>query len=176
MENEKYYYVYDYVPTGVTEDEQITAAKLADNYVTYGVLYNWNAAMNGATTSNANPSGVQGVCPSGWHLPSDAEWVVLITKLGGESIAGSKLKEAGNSHWTEHIDGNATNESGFTALPGGFRHTLYFKYTLTLGFWWAATETSSTAWRNKLSYNDSLIDRNSYNPKTNAYSVRCVKD
>ena len=74
--------------------------------------------MNGAGNSNANPSGVQGVCPVGWHLPSKAEWDELIANLGGASIAGGKMKEEGTDHWFDPNTG-ANNESGFTALPGG---------------------------------------------------------
>jgi uncharacterized protein (TIGR02145 family) len=69
--SEAYCYVYGYDGTS------ISAAKATENYATYGVLYNWTAAMNGAESSDANPSGVQGICPDGWHLPSDAEWKQL---------------------------------------------------------------------------------------------------
>jgi uncharacterized protein (TIGR02145 family) len=106
----KYYYVYGYDGTNVTD------AKATDNYTTYGVLYNWNAAMDGASTSSANPSGVQGVCPTSWHLPSDVEWTVLTDLLGGESVAGGKLKETGTTHWNSPNTG-ATN----SGLPGGLR-------------------------------------------------------
>jgi uncharacterized protein (TIGR02145 family) len=80
----------------------------------YGRLYTWAAAMNGESSSNSVPSGVQGVCPDGWHLPSDAEWTVLTDYLGGESVAGGKMKEAGTVHWNSPNTG-ATNSSGFTA-------------------------------------------------------------
>ncbi len=66
-ETTPYYYVYGYDGTSVT------AAKATSNYTTYGVLYNWPAAMGGFSSSSSNPSGVQGVCPAGWHLPSEAE-------------------------------------------------------------------------------------------------------
>jgi uncharacterized protein (TIGR02145 family) len=80
------------------------------NVVTYGRLYTWDAV-----TDSRN------LCPTGWHVPSDAEWTTL-TYLGGESAAGGKLKEAGTAHWLAPNTG-ATNESGFTALPGGIRDT-----------------------------------------------------
>ena len=83
-----YYYVYGYDGTDVD------AAKATSNYTTYGVLYNWPAAMSGAASSSADPSGVQGICPTGWHLPSDAEWTTLTDYLEGESVAGGKMKEA----------------------------------------------------------------------------------
>lgn len=80
------------------------------NYVsTYGRLYNWYAANSGK------------LAPRGWHVPTKAEFETLITYLGGRYVAYEKLKEAGTTHWTEYNE-EATNESGFTALPGGFRH------------------------------------------------------
>ena len=85
-ETTPYYYVYGYDGTNVPD------AKATDNYATYGVLYNWTAAMNGEASSKTNPSGIQGVCPAGWHLPSDAEWTELTDYLGGRSVAGGKLK------------------------------------------------------------------------------------
>src|SRR5690554_1847166 len=91
-----HYYVYGYDGTNVAD------AKATDNYATYGVLYNWTTAMN--------------ACPDGWHLPSDAEWTELTDYLGGESVAGGKLKETGTTHWASPNTG-ATNETGFTALP-----------------------------------------------------------
>src|SRR5574344_54019 len=109
-----HYYVYGYNGTNVTD------AKATANYNTYGVLYNWPAAMNGAASSTTNPSGVQGVCPTGWHVPSDAEWTELTDYLGGASVAGGKLTETGTTHWNSPNTG-ATNETGFTALPGGYR-------------------------------------------------------
>src|SRR4030042_875983 len=79
-----YYYVYDY------NGNSVTAAKATGNYMTYGVLYNWSAAMNGAASSIANPSGVQGVCPTGWHLPSDAEWTQLTDYLAANGHSGTE--------------------------------------------------------------------------------------
>ncbi len=165
-----YYYVYDYNGTDVN------AAKATANYSTYGVLYNWPAAMAGSGSSSANPSGVKGVCPTGWHLPSDAEWTQLTDFLGSTGVAGGKLKEAGTSHWTSPNTG-ATNETGFTALPGGYRHSNGLFTTIGLvGFWWSATESSaSNAWSCNMSYNFSYANR-SYNTKELGYSVRCVRD
>jgi uncharacterized protein (TIGR02145 family) len=100
------------------EGLDVSEARTTKYYKTYGVLYNWPAALDGATESNSNPSGVQGVCPSGWHLPSRTEWDQLIEYLGGNKVAGSKMKETGKRHWWYPNTG-ATNESGFTALPGG---------------------------------------------------------
>ncbi|SDD19418.1 FISUMP domain-containing protein [Williamwhitmania taraxaci] len=133
-----YYYVYGYNGTVVAD------AKATANYAIYGVLYNWPAAMNGAASSTVNPSGVQGVCPTGWHLPSDAEWTQLTTFLGGESVAGGKLKEIGTTHWASPNTG-ADNSSGFTALPGGYRnYGGSFYYIGYGGYWWSATEYDAT--------------------------------
>ncbi len=89
-----------------------------NNSLIYGRLYAWSSAMNGAASSNTNPSNVQGVCPNGWHLPSSAEWQQLVGFLGGLNIAGGKLKETGNAHWISPNTG-ATDEVGFNALPAG---------------------------------------------------------
>src|SRR5574344_137160 len=136
-----HYYVYGYDGTNVAD------AKATDNYATYGVLYNWTAAMNGEASSTTNPSGIQGVCPAGWHLPSDAEWTELTDYLGGASVAGGKLKETGTTHWDSPNTG-ATNETGFTALPGGYRTNLGFFNNIGYhGNWWSATESGATnAW------------------------------
>ena len=167
---EPYCYVYDYNGTDVT------AAKATENYDTYGVLYNWSAAMNGATSSNANPSGVRGICPAGWHLPSDAEWTQLIDYLGGEDVAGGKLKETGTQHWIDPNTG-ATNETGFTALPGGSRHhDGHFDSIGGTGIWWSATEGYATyAWGRYVYYNSSTVRRRS-NYKELGFSVRCLRD
>ncbi|MCK9500171.1 MAG: fibrobacter succinogenes major paralogous domain-containing protein, partial [Bacteroidales bacterium] len=161
-ESTPYYYVYGYDGTNVTD------AKATSNYTTYGVLYNWPAAMAGSASSNANPSGVQGVCPAGWHLPSDAEWRELTDYLGG---AGGKLKETGTTHWASPNTG-ATNETGFTALPGGGRgFNGIFLDIGNYGYWWSATE----GYNRYVVYNSSSVSRfNSY--KEVGFSVRCVRD
>jgi len=165
-----YYYVYGYDGTNVAD------AKATDNYATYGVLYNWTAAMDGEASSTTNPSGIQGVCPAGWHLPSDAEWTELTDYLGGTSVAGGKLKETGTTHWASPNTG-ATNETGFTALPGGYR---YFHGTFddfgNYGYWWSATETyTNYAWYRFMYYNHYIVNRHDYN-KELGFSVRCVRD
>ncbi|GAG63281.1 unnamed protein product, partial [marine sediment metagenome] len=113
----KYYFWYD--------DDSITYAD------TYGALYTWAAVMNGTSSSDNNPSGVQGVCPDGWHLPSDTAWKELEMYLGMSQTdadnegwrgtdEGGKLKETDTAHWDSPNTG-ATNSSGFTALPSGYR-------------------------------------------------------
>ena len=164
-----YYYVYDYDGT------YVYAAKATNNYKTYGVLYNWPAAMAGSTSSNANPSGVQGVCPTGWHLPSDAEFTQLTDYLGGLAIAGGKLKEAGTAHWESTW--GTTNETGFTALPGGCRYyngtfesigkSCYLRST------YENSDTQALAW---FMGTGSSINKRDYFRKEDGYSVRCVRD
>lgn len=165
-----YYYVYGYDGTNVTD------AKATDNYTTYGVLYNWTAAMDGEASSTTNPSGIQGVCPTGWHLPSDAEWTELTDYLGGEEFAGGKLKETGTTHWASPNAG-ATNETGFTALPGGYRDYVgSFLNIGSNGFWWSSSEYgTSYAFLRYLYYNNNDL-YNSYFNKEVGFSVRCVRD
>ncbi len=164
------YYVYGYDGTNVSE------AKATGNYQTYGVLYNWPAAMAGSASSSANPSGVQGVCPAGWHLPSDAEWTVLTNLLGGSSLAGGKLKETGTSHWSSPNTG-ASNETFFSALPGGYRYTNgTFANIDYYGFWWCATEyATGGTWYLRMQYNNRDLVRDYYYTKL-GLSVRCVRD
>ena len=144
----------------------------------YGALYTWAAAMgDNAVSSSTNPSGVQGICPDGWHLPSDAEWTELTDYLGGESIAGGKLKETGTTHWNSPNTG-ATNSSGFTGLPGGDRYNYNgsFNYVGIYGYWWSATESStSVAWKRRMNYDNANVIRN-LNDKSYGFSVRCVRD
>ncbi len=177
------YYVYNY--NGKSVDE----AKATENYQTYGVLYNWPAAMAGEASSDANPSGVQGVCPDGWHLPSDAEWKELEMSLGmsqtlADRIAyrgtneGSKL--AGNADlWNDrNLEANSEfGSSGFSALPGGYLNSFdIFRDVGSYAGWWSATEEdNSYAWRRMLYYEKSTIYRK-YISKSWGLSVRCVKD
>ena len=151
-----YYYVYDYQGTNVTE------AKATANYQTYGVIYNWRASLT--------------ACPPGWHLPADAEWTVLTNYLGGNSVAGGKMKEVGTVHWNSPNTG-ATNSSDFTALPGGYRLTNgIFSDRGYYGYWWSSTEDSySSAWRRRLTYSYAAVTRYA-NLKEYGFSVRCVRD
>src|SRR5690554_4857483 len=139
-------------------------ANTPSNSETYGKLYNWHAVNTGK------------LCPTGWHVPSDAEWTVLTDYLGGESVAGGKLKETGTTHWASPNTG-ATNETGFTALPGGYR---YFNGTFynvgNYGTWWSATEFNAAgAWFRNVGYDYSDVLRYS-NDKEVGFSVRCLRD
>jgi uncharacterized protein (TIGR02145 family) len=131
----------------------------------YGAIYNWFAVNSGI------------LAPAGWHVPTDAEWTTLTTFLGGETVAGGKLKEAGLSHWRTP-NGGATNESGFTALGGGHRDVNgLFAALGDDGYWWSATEygTTGKVWYRDMNYNYAGVVRVS-NDKTNGHSVRCLKN
>ena len=132
------------------------------NSLTYGLLYTWETAVK--------------VCPLGWHLPSDRDWTVLTDYLGGKEIAGSKLKEVGPTHWYSPNEG-ATNESGFTALPGGCCYSFgSFDECRIYGKWWTSSEcSSSSAWYWSLHWNSSRV-HSLKGLKNSGYSVRCVND
>jgi uncharacterized protein (TIGR02145 family) len=133
------------------------------NAATYGRLYTWYAIMDSRK-----------VCPTGWHIPTDAEWETLILYLGGQNVAGIKLKETGATHWGSA--NNSTNESGFTALPGGDRSRVgVFYYLGNRTSWWSSTEfNTEEAWER---YNnlDEYVGRSNLF-KNYANSVRCIKD
>jgi uncharacterized protein (TIGR02145 family) len=171
-QTEPHYYVYGYNGTDVT------TAKATDNYKTYGVLYNWAAAMNGENSSNTIPSGVQGICPEGWHLPSVEEWKQLINYLGGEEVAGGKLKEIGTINWTTP-NTRATNETGFTAIPGGSRSNEgTFLDIGNFGTWHHTGERYDfRSGPPKVSFNNSNISSSRIDLDAElGFSCRCLKD
>jgi uncharacterized protein (TIGR02145 family) len=142
----------------------------AANNAKYGKLYNWYAVSK---TTNGNKN----VCPSGWHVPTDAEWTVLTDYLGGNSVAaGGKLKEVGTTNWNSP-NTSATNTSLFTGLPGGHRFDNgNYNDIGDSGNWWSSTEFStSNAWYRGLFYNYWYADRTNYNKKL-GFSVRCLRD
>ena len=141
-----------------------------------GGLYQWGELMNYTSSSNANPSGRQGICPEGWHLPSDAEWTQMTNLLGGASVAGGKMKEAGYIHW-QYPNTGATNTSGFTALGAGFRNTAasFLSFSQHVVFWTATETSSSNAWSWILYYDSAQENQYSY-PKVSGFSARCLKD
>jgi uncharacterized protein (TIGR02145 family) len=128
----------------------------------YGLLYNGYAV-------NTNK-----LCPAGWHISTDTDWKNLIEYLGGEKVAGGKLKESGTTHWYEP-NKLATNESGFTALPGGTRYTNGLFFTIKgIGYWWTyAGSDVLNGWYRSMSSVDGAVSRN-YIDSTNGFSVRCV--
>jgi uncharacterized protein (TIGR02145 family) len=127
----------------------------------YGKLYNWYAVND-----------PRGLAPEGWHIPSDAEWTKLSEFLGGKIASSSKIKSSRG--WAK--DGNGTNETGFTALPGGTRSIELFSFAGNYGYWWTSTPYDPfSAWNRFLGYNNSDIGR-STGWKQFGNSVRCVKD
>jgi uncharacterized protein (TIGR02145 family) len=141
---------------------------MPSNSKMYGKLFNWYAVNDSRK-----------IAPAGWHVPTDAEWTILTDYLGGEKVAGGKLKETGTTHWT-NPNTDATNESGFSALPGGNRYDYNYNGTFSLvgvdGIWWSSTESSTYyAWGRYMYFNYSYVVRDSSN-KQGGFSVRCVRD
>lgn len=130
----------------------------------YGNLYTWYVIQD-----------PRGVCPEGFHVPSDQEWISLINSLDGNIEAGAKLKETDFVHWFKP-NANATNESGFTALPGGYRDNDGKYYVLGFrGYWWSSKKNYVVmAWNTGLIYNNDILERLDF-LKKNGLSVRCVK-
>jgi uncharacterized protein (TIGR02145 family) len=133
----------------------------------YGALYNWYAV-------DATSNGGKNICPTGWHVPTDGEWMSLVTSLGGESTAGGKIKEPGFTYW-QSPNTSATNESGYSALPGGSRTAggVFYDVTLTSRWWSSTVNSTSEAWYQSIHHNGSSMDRNSLND-INGISVRCL--
>lgn len=164
----------DNIPNINTYEERISTTSGGWNYRgnqvwynhPFGKQYNWYALID-----------ARNVCPTGWHTPSETEWTTLINYLGGNSVAGDKLKEAGNVHWAVDNQG-ATNSSRFTALPGGGEGVnstnYFFGYA---GYFWSATEYNANenfAWSYVLNKN-SAIDKLIY-PKQAGHTIRCMRD
>lgn len=136
------------------------------NETVYGKLYNWYAVND-----------PRGLAPLGYHVPTNAEWTILTSYLGGNAAAGGAMKESGISHWQTPNTG-ATNTSLFTGLPGGFRNGFNGNNNNigSNGYWWSSTENDlTTAWVDSLIYSDSIAYNNTLN-KNNGYSVRLIKD
>jgi uncharacterized protein (TIGR02145 family) len=174
------------------EGSTVSLAKANANYGTYGVLYNWPAVMNGASSSTSVPSGVQGICPSGWHLPSDAEWTVLTDYLAdngyGYGGSGSDIGKsmAAISGWTSNSiagtvgnDQTSNNRSGFTTLPGGnLNNNGYFDNLGNAAFFCSSSDSDAgNAWYRNLDCSYDGVNRfNYYHNKSCGFSVRCLKD
>jgi uncharacterized protein (TIGR02145 family) len=150
---EPHYSVYGYTGTDVA------SAMSTSNYATYGVLYNWPAVMT------------EGICPSGWHIPSDGEFTELTDFLGGESVAGGAMKST--SGWNNN--GNGSNSSGFTGLPGGGRFLGGFSDDGNYGYWWSASESGSSSWERRLVSSSDYVLRYS-GSREYGFSARCVRD
>ena len=169
---------YRYAPNG---DES--------NVATYGYLYNWAAVMNGASSSDANPSGVQGICPTGWHVPSDAEWTQLTNYVSSQSqyvcgnvntIAKALASTTGwtSSETTCAVGNNPStnNATGFSAPPAGYYNGSYWGFGLRAYLWSATEETSSDkAYGRFLYYTNAKVSRSEIERFTPS-SVRCLRD
>lgn len=163
----------DDIPEAKTDEEWKMAAELKrpawcyydndpKNGAIYGKLYNWFAVND-----------PRGLAPKGFHIPSDAEWTILTNYLGGEGVAGTKMKSA--SGWSEN--GNGTNSSSFSGLPGGSRSTNgTFNYIGNNGFWWSSTDPNfANAWDRYLFYYFGNAFRFA-SKKEDGLSVRCLRD
>ena len=155
------------------------------NCTKYGRLYNWNTVMAGAASSNANPSGVRGICPAGWHLPSDIEWTEMMKAVGGmgthgvDGVVGTKLKA--KEGWNSF---NGTDDYGFAALPSGSGYGYSSRGGVNSigdigdrGVWWSSTEGYTTiAYYRGVHDGIESVSRGSVDKTDSYYSVRCVKD
>jgi uncharacterized protein (TIGR02145 family) len=157
-------------------------------YEPFGVLYNWPAAMDEKSSSNRVPSGIQGACPNGWHLPSDAEWINLEVGLGmnaGDATftgsrytgeVGKKLKSTSNYYWAD--EGYGDNSSGFTAITAGYYQTAGSQHLFgagLVGCYWTSTILTGESLYRALDYRDNSVQRWADNPAT-GFSIRCIKD
>ena len=159
------------------------------NVSDYGYLYNWAAVMNGSASSDANPSGVQGICPDGWHVPSDAEWTELTNYVKSQSqyVCGSSTSKiakalASETGWSSSVDncdvGNnpsTNNATGFSARPAGSYLGTYSNFGDSAYFWSAAQNNSDNAYYRVLTYSLAGVHRY-YNGKNAGYSVRCIRN
>lgn len=158
------------------------------NVATYGYLYNWKAVMHNATSSEANPSGVQGICPKGWHVPSDAEWIQLTEwvisqnkyQCGDESDYVAKAL-ASTSGWAAskgdcEVGNNQTtnNATGFGAVPAG-RFDGGYSYCTQFAYFWSTTEYDSDGYSRGLGFNNALVLKRT-DSKGQGLSVRCIRN
>ena len=158
------------------------------NKATYGLLYNWKAVMGSASSSNTNPSGVQGICPNGWHVPSDAEWTQLTDYVSSQNqyVCGSNASYiakalASNTGW-EETDGTCAvgndqsnnNALGFGALPAGYYGGRYDIFGI-FAYFWSATESGAGAFGRYLCSRSAVVVKTAYS-QVESYSVRCLRD
>ena len=162
----------------------------ADNVCDYGYLYNWPAAMHGAQSSESNPSGVQGICPDGWHVPSDAEWTELTDYVGSQpqfqcdnssdNIAKALASTTGWNSSTNNCavsnNPSTNNATGFSALPAGsYSYGDYDDFGYYAFFWSDTEHNDGSAYDRGLYCNSAYVYR-SYDYKNSGFSVRCVRD
>ncbi|MCH1582800.1 MAG: fibrobacter succinogenes major paralogous domain-containing protein [Flavobacteriales bacterium] len=144
----------------------------ASNVATYGRLYNWHAATDAAE-----------LCPSGWHVPTDGEWMVLEMELGMSESEANSTGWRGTDEGTQLKStygwlnaGNGTDDFGFSALPGGNRSSSFGSFSLagSRGYWWSSSPSGGAAWSRGLSYaNPDVYRRRRF---TSGFSVRCLRD
>ncbi|MFZ4708202.1 MAG: FISUMP domain-containing protein, partial [Bacteroidales bacterium] len=143
----------------------------AGNCDIYGGLYEWDEMMQYITAP-----GIQGICPTGWHIPTNDEWTILTSYLGNW-VAGGKMKEAGSNHWrSPNIE--ASNASGFTGLPGGFRQPYgsLFGDMSESSIFWSSTEWLPThGYELRLMRSTGEVGRQA-SDKPHGFSVRCIKN
>lgn len=163
------------------------------NCAIYGRLYNWSAALQGASGNNSSPSGIQGVCPVGWHVPSHNEWTTLeravctsptcVTDFPYDETTSGSFRGTDEANKLKSISLWATpsgnNSSGFTALPNG-SYDGYFDFMSlnSVGYWWTTTEYGSggwNAWAREIDHGGGGILRNVYGTSS-GFAVRCVRD
>ena len=168
--------IYGYGEDCLDNSVDIDACDTVQSLLSYARLYNWYAV-----------SDARNVCPSGWHVPSDDEWMELEVALGmgteeAASISwrgtdqGDQLKTTSGWYFNSFWDGNGTDSSGFSALPGGLRYS-HGAYATggASGYLWSVTGSFQMAWYRRLSDTKSTVFRNNTNP-FNGFSVRCLKD
>lgn len=181
------------IPLGTSASSTIAYRYVPDdnpsNVNAYGYLYNWTATMGNSSSNSINSAPVQGICPDGWHVPSDAEWTQMTNYVGGNSqyvcneINGNIAKAlASTTGWSVSSnscavgnDQSSNNASGFSALPAGgyYGNHSYFSYRAY--FWTADKFNDCNAYSRRLDYNYADIDRNNHD-KSDGLSVRCVQD
>jgi uncharacterized protein (TIGR02145 family) len=138
----------------------------------YGRLYSWHNVMDGAGASSLNPSGVRGICPAGWHIPSSAEWTVLTDFVGG--MPGTNLMATSGCSG----GGNGTDKFGFSAMPGGSGlHSGSFRDDAGVrGFWWSATASGIRRITREMTCGESGVKSDPYEAASYRFSLRCVRD
>ena len=169
---------YRYAPNG---DSSIVS--------TYGYLYNWAAVMHGTSSSSANPSGIQGICPNGWHVPSDAEWTQLIDHVGSmpqyqcgnnsnyiaKALASTTGWHTSPNTCTVGNNSSTNNVIGFSALPAGGYFGFYNDFSTYARFWSATEGSDYDAYYHYLAFNGANVYRD-YDPKYRGFLVRCLRD
>jgi uncharacterized protein (TIGR02145 family) len=144
----------------------------------YGGLYQWDESMKYHPQDTGTIGSTQGICPDGWHIPTYKEWNTIQNDLGGYEVAGGKLKEIGFANWAVPNTG-ASNETGFTALPGGMLNEgKIFETISNYGYWWTATLHTGSLDVASFFYLESTsayLGANANGIYT-GFSVRCIKD